>query len=54
MSAKPKKIAYKIITMGRWKGSQCTVTKKKPQSEGNIVVNIVDGPVVELHPSLIQ
>lgn len=50
MSAKLKRYT---ITMGMNKGKQCTLTKKKAKAD-HVIVNIIDGPIVELHKSLIK
>ena len=51
MSAKPKK---KVITFGMFKNKECTVTRKKPSIDGYVVVNIVQGPTVEIHKDYIK
>lgn len=39
--------------MGIYKGKECTLTKRKAQ-EGNVVVNIIDGPHIEISKTLIK
>lgn len=48
-----KKTPKKTITMGRYKGQECTITRKKAR-EGYVVVNIVEGPSIEIHASLVS
>lgn len=48
-----KKITTKRITMGMYKGRACSITKKKA-SEGNVIVNIVDGPTIEIHKDFVR
>ena len=51
MPAKPK--SKPVILMGIHKGKQVTITKKKPKVNGNIIVNIVDGPTIEISKSMV-
>lgn len=50
MSAKQKRYT---VTMGMHKGKECTLTKKKAK-DGNVIINIISGPVIEINKSLLK
>jgi hypothetical protein len=39
--------------MGIYKGKECILTKKKAK-DGNVIVNIIDGPHIEISKTLIK
>ena len=54
MSSKKKETVKPIITMGIHKGKSVTITKKKSSSPGNVVVNIIDGPTIEVSKLIVK
>lgn len=39
--------------MGQYKGKECIVTRKKARPD-YVIVNIIDGPTIEIHKSFVK